>query len=222
MQKVRKNQITWVLGSGMVLCLLLGSSLFALRKTGVLERWIQAATTTNLLDPTKEDKNSAVLPLVSLSSEERAAQLEEIASGAKSVDQYRARYLLASDLILQQKGLAALPWLEGLESDYPVLAPHILFKRSQAYELNGERTEAIKVWEEMLENYADQPTTAEALYGLGKTNPEYWERAIADYPNHPRTQEIVRSRLDKNPKQLDLLLFMVKNAPEANGVGSMR
>ncbi|NEQ69183.1 MAG: transglycosylase SLT domain-containing protein [Symploca sp. SIO2D2] len=222
MQKVRKNQITWVLGSGLVLCLLLGSSLFALRKTGVLEKWIQAATTTNLLDPTKEDKNSAVLPLVLLSSEERAAQLEEIASGDKSLDQYRARYLLASDLILQQQGLAALPWLEGLESDYPVLAPQILFKRSQAYELNGERTEAIKVWEEMLENYPDHPTTAEALYGLGKTNPEYWERAIAEYPNHPRTQEIVRSRLDKNPKQLDLLLFMVKNAPEANGVGSMR
>ncbi|NEP57540.1 MAG: transglycosylase SLT domain-containing protein [Symploca sp. SIO2G7] len=222
MQKVRKKQITWVLGSGMVLCLLLGSSLFALRTTGVLERWIQAATTTNLLDPTKEDNNSAVLPLVSLSSEERAAQLEEIASGNQSFDQYRARYLLASDLIQQQQGAAALTWLEGLESDYPVLAAHILFKRSQAYELNGERTEAIKVWEEMLENYSEQPTTAEALYGLGKTNPEYWEQAIADYPHHPRTQEIVRSQLDENPNQFNLLLFMVKHAPEANGVGSMR
>jgi len=222
MQKVRKNQITWVLGIGMLLCVLMGSSLFALRKTGVLERWIQAATTTNLLDPTKEDDKSAVLPLVPLSSEERAAQLEEIASGGKSFDQYRARYLLASDSILKQQGETALKWLEGLEYDYPVLAAHILFKRSQAYELNGERTEAIKVWEEMLENYSDQPTAAEALYGLGKTNPEYWEQAIANYPHHPRTQQMVRSRLDENPNQLDLLLFMVKNAPEANGIGAMR
>ncbi|NET54706.1 MAG: transglycosylase SLT domain-containing protein [Symploca sp. SIO2E6] len=222
MQKVRKNQITWVLGIGILLCVVLGSSLFALRRTGILERWIQAATTTNLLDPTKEDNNSAVLPLVALSSEERALQLEEIASGDKSFDQYRARYLLASDAIQQQQGETALMWLEGLELDYPVLASHILFKRSQAYELLGERTEAIQVWEEMLENYGDQPTTAEALYGLGKTNPEYWEQAMANYPHHPRTQEIVRSQLDENPNQLDLLLFMVKNAPEANGLDAMR
>ncbi|NEP10580.1 MAG: transglycosylase SLT domain-containing protein [Symploca sp. SIO2C1] len=222
MQKVRKNQITLVLGIGIVLCVLLGSSLFALRKTGVLEKWIKATQTTNLLDPTKEDEKSAVLPLVPLSFEERASQLEEIASGGKSFDQYRARYLLASDSIQQQQGEPALTWLEGLESDYRVLAAHILFKRSQAYELIGERTEAIKVWEEMLEKYSDQPTAAEALYGLGKTNPEYWEQAIAKFPHHPRTQEMVRSRLDENPNQPNLLLFMVKNAPEVNGVGSMR
>ena len=222
MQKVRKKQITSVIVTGIVLCVLLASSLFALRKTGVLEKWIRATQTTNLLDPTKEDEKSAVLPLVPLSAQQRAAQLEAIASGDKSFDQYRARYLLASDAIQQQQGEPALKWLEGLESDYPVLAAHILFKRSQAHELLGQRTEAIAVWEEMLEKYPEEEGVVEALYGLGKTNPEYWEQAIANFPHHPRTQEIVRSRLDQNPNQPNLLLFMVKNAPEANGVGSMR
>ena len=222
MQKVRKKQITSVIVTGIVLCVLLASSLFALRKTGVLEKWIRATQTTNLLDSSKEDEKSAVLPLVPLSAKQRATQLETIASGDKSFDQYRARYLLASDAIQQQQGEPALKWLEGLESDYPVLAAHILFKRSQAHELLGQRTEAITVWEEMLEKYPEEPTVVEALCGLGKTNPEYWEQAIANFPHHPRTQEIVRSRLDQNPNQPNLLLFMVKNAPEANGVGSMR
>jgi soluble lytic murein transglycosylase len=222
MLKGRINKIPVAVGAGLLLCGLVGSSFLALRMTGLLERWTGSEQTFNPLSLIKKEEKSAVLPLVSLPPQARASKLEEIASGSKSLDQRRARYLLASDLIQLRQGEKALKWLEGLESEYPLLASHIALKRAQAYEMKGDKAKAQASWKDILKNYSDQPVAAEALYVLGKSNPEYWNQAIAKFPAHPSTQEIIRQRLSKNPNQPSLLLLLAKHNPEAKGMGAIR
>ncbi|NJO41422.1 MAG: transglycosylase SLT domain-containing protein [Cyanobacteria bacterium CRU_2_1] len=154
---------------------------------------------------------STVLALVTLPPAERAARLEEIANGAPSIDRHRAHYLLAVDLIEQNHGGMALPWLEGLENDYPVLAPQILAKRAQAYASTGNMAQAEATWKALLQQYPNDPASAEALFNLGKTNPHYWDQAIAQFPAHPRTVEMALTRLQQNPKQPQLMLILAKH-----------
>ncbi|MBF2002774.1 MAG: hypothetical protein IGS38_18870 [Synechococcales cyanobacterium M58_A2018_015] len=84
-------------------------------------------------------QTSEVLTLVNRPAVERAERLQEIAKQGSRLERLQARYLLATDLIQQDRGGQALPWLQGLESDYPVLATHILAKRAQAYAATGNR-----------------------------------------------------------------------------------
>lgn len=221
MLKGRINKIPMTVGVGLLLFGLLGSSLLALRMTGILERWMDSKA-TNPLSLSQADTKSNVLPLASLPPQARVTQLETLASESKSLDQYRARYLLAADLIQLRQGEKALQWLEGLETDYPVLASHIVLKRAQAYEVMGDKAKAKETWTALLQNHADQPVAAEALYVLGKSNPDYWNQAIAQFPGHPRTQDIIRQKLSKNPKQPALLLVLAKANPEAKGMGAIR
>lgn len=220
--KEPKNKIPVALGSGLLLCTLLGSSLVFLSMTGLLPRWISNNPIQNPLGLTQEDEKSAVLRLVSLPPQARTLQLETIASGAKSIDQYRARYLLASDLIQQNLGEKALKWLAGLESDYPVLAAYVALKRAQAYQVMGDQAKAQDAWAFILKNYSNHPVAAEAFYVLGKSNSDYKNQAIAKFPAHPRTQEMIRAALSKNPNQLALLLLLAKQNPAAKETGAIR
>ncbi len=222
MLKERINKMPVAVGAGLLLCALLGSSLVAIKMTGLLERWTSSEPTQNPFSLTQKKEKSAVLPLVSLPPQARASKLEAIASGFKSNDQRRARYLLASDLIQQKQGEKALKLLEGLDSEYSLLAPHIALQRARAYEVMGDKAKAQEAWKAILTNYSDQPVAAEALYVLGKSNPEYWNQAIAKFPAHPRTHEIARQQLSKNPNQPALLLLLAKNNPEAKGMGGVR
>jgi len=219
MLKVQKYKVPVAVGAGLLLITLCGSSWFVLRQTGVLEN-LGADSPNGELSLTQKDAQSLVLPLVALSPQARAQQLMDIASGRQSLDQYRARYLLASDLIAQQQPEAALQWLEGLEEKYPQLASHIALKRAQAYTAMGDTDNAQQVWQRILETYPNDPVAAHALYALGESNPDYWQQAIAQFPTHPRTLEIARQKLQENPKQLDLLLLLAKAAPDdpKNGV----
>jgi len=222
MLKGRTIKIPVAVWVGLLLCALLGSSLVTMKMLGLLDGWTGSEKTQKLLSPTKEDEKSAVLPLVSLSPQARASQLEAIASQGKSLDQYRARYLLASDLIQLQQAEKAIKWLEGLDSDYPAMASHIALARAQAYELMGDKAKAQDAWNNILKTYSNEPVAANALYILGKSNPEYWNQAIAKFPSHPLTQEIIRQRLAKNAKQPSLLLLLAKHNPLAKGMGAVR
>ncbi|MBE9142612.1 transglycosylase SLT domain-containing protein [Planktothrix mougeotii] len=154
---------------------------------------------------------SEVLKLALLPVSQRQPELEAIAKTKNdSLETSRARYLLASDS-LKENPETALKLLEGLEKDYPLLAGQILVKRAQAYEQMGEPEKAEKTWQELLANYGDQPVVVEALFALGKTNPQYWDQAIAKFPSHPRTLEIAQSRLKQNPNQPDLLLLIAQH-----------
>lgn len=160
-----------------------------------------------------KDKPSAVMNLVFLPGEEQETQLRAIAdSNQASLDRSRARYLLASILLKKFEGGPALRLLQGLDRQYPALAPQILLKQGRAYELSNEPQKAQEMWRKIIERYPDSPVAADALYNLGKTNPEYWEQAITQFPRHPRTHDIILERLKDNPNQPQLLLNLLKNS----------
>ncbi len=166
-------------------------------------------------------ENSEVLNLVSLPTSERAARLEAIAQGKNSQEQNRARYLLATDLLQQKQATKALIWLEGLEKNYAVLAPYVLLKRSQGYELNGDKAKYQEVLRELVKNYPNSPVAAEAMYILGSTERQFWDQAIAQFPSHPRTLEIIRQQLTQNPNQPKLMWLLVKYAPDSPNITSV-
>ena len=170
---------------------------------------------------TPNTPKSIVFPLVALSPAQRLAQLETIVNGEKSLDRHRARYLLASDLIQAKEGEKALSYLEGLDRDYQILAPKILAKRAEAYEISGNKAKATAKWQELLQRYPENPVAAEALFALGQTDPKMWEQAIATFPSHPLTIEIAWNRLQKNPNQLSLLLLILKNDPHSKSINTV-
>ena len=155
--------------------------------------------------------NSSVAPLVGRPASERADPLKQIITSGNSTDRHRARYLLAADLIADDHGGQALPLLENLETDYPVLAPQILAKRAQAQTATGNDGEAEKTWQKLLKRYPKSPVAAEALYALGKQDAKFWDQALAEFPAHPRALDIAQTRLEKTPKQLDLLLLLARH-----------
>ena len=91
----------------------------------------------------------------------------------------RAILTSAVDLIEQNQGKQALQKLQSLEDKYSVLAPYILLKRGQAYDLESNRVKARSTWLKIIEQYPDSPAVAEALYFLGQENYDYWDQAIA-------------------------------------------
>jgi soluble lytic murein transglycosylase len=134
----------------------------------------------------------------------------------------RHDFLIASDLLDRHQGQAALAELEGLEQEYPLLAAHILLAKGRAYQLEQDDRAATETWQQLVANYPTSAVTGEALYLLGKSQPEYWQQAIAQFPSHPRTQEIIRQQLGQNPNQPKLMAILVKYTPDAPGVDQMR
>ncbi|MFE4104718.1 transglycosylase SLT domain-containing protein [Almyronema epifaneia S1] len=149
-----------------------------------------------LAERTSPESNSQVLKLVSQPAATRATQLMAIAqSDSSSLEQARARYLLATDLINQGRGGTAIELLTGLADEYPTLAPYVWVKQGQAQAAAGQTAAAEQTWQQAVERYGDQPAIAEALFQLGKTEARYWDQALAKFPAHPRSVEIARQRL---------------------------
>ena len=201
----------------------------ALHKTPLVEKlnqlfdkWSVSAEQpkTQLMLTSWTQTSSPVLQLVRQSPASRRSKLEAIAAHSEqSLDRSRARYLLGSDLLEQQQGEKALAFLEKLEHDYPILASHIVLKRARAYETIGDRAKAESTWKSLLRRHAKDPVAAEALFHLGKTNPNYWETAIEKFPAHPRAVEIAQlqlrdlsaDRYRERPDKLPLLLLLAKH-----------
>jgi len=175
-----------------------------------------------LMDGVDEpEQASVVLPWVGVAPAERAEALMAIATERPSRDQFRARYLLATDQIQQGKGGQALSLLEGLETEYPLLAAAVLARRAQAQLASGDPAGATATWQTMVEQYPDSPMTVEALEALGKGDRSYWDRAIAQFPAHPRTLQIALNLLAENPNQPSLLLLLARygvDLPDITGV----
>lgn len=170
-----------------------------------------------------------VKSLVSLSAVERATKLDAIATSKSAPtnpqqqvsSQSRARYLLATDLIQQGNPAKALNLLDKLEPEYPLLASHIALKRAEAYQLSGDRDKAETAWQSLLKNYPNDPVAVEALYVLGKSQPEYWQQAITQFPAHPRSVEIALAKLKENPNQPQLMLIVAKHGHYVNNYGTI-
>ena len=158
---------------------------------------------------------SPLVTLRSLSHSARESQLERLASSkqtshARLGDRYRARYLLACDLIGQQQGELALTYLQGLSEDYPLLRPQINFKTALAYQQSGREKTARETLEDLIETYPNHPLTANALLLLDDDQSQHEARLIREFPYHPLTQKLARQRLQQNPDQFDLLLLLAK------------
>ena len=209
-----KKKHVWFAGAGVAL-LTLGATVSALTLSGnlihmpIVGQWF-VPSRGNAASDLSQNQNSSVLALALLSPADRAAQLEKFAHGASS-DRDRARYLLATDLIQQDHGGKALPLLEGLESSYPAIAPYVLAKRAQAYTSTGNNAKAAETWKALIQQFPKDPATAEALYALGKTNPQYWDQALQQFPSHPRSIEIALARLEKKADQPQLLLHIARS-----------
>lgn len=210
MQQQRKKQIHRFIKFGLVTVLIGGVS------AGALNRWQRPEDRTQPTFELPRPENVQVRQINALKSlppTQRTEKLQAIAQQKPkaSVDQNRARYLLASDLLQQKQPQKALEQLNGLETDYPTLAPYVLRQRAQAYTQKGDQAQAQTTWQTLLKQHPQAPVAAEALYALGQQQPQYWDQAIAQFPAHPRTIEIAQQRLKQNPKQPKLLLLLAKH-----------
>ena len=193
-----KKKHVWFAGAGAAVTL--GATVSALTLSGnlmhlpIVGSWLTPRSSISS-DPSQA-QNSSVLSLAMLPPANRDAKLEKLVNGDSS-DRDRARYLLATDLIQQDHGGKALPLLDGLDSSYPAIAPYVLAKRAQAYTATGNNAKAAETWKALIQQFPKDPATAEALYALGKTNPQYWDQALQQFPSHPRSIEIALARLEK-------------------------
>ena len=165
-------------------------------------------------DLSPQPGNSALIGWRSLSDSARQSQLKQLAeegtaglSPEERQDVYRARYLLAVELIEQQQGQQALTYLQRLADDYPLLRPQILFQTALAHQQNGQQPTARKIFKELIEAYPQHPLTANALVILEENKELLESRLIAEFPYHPLTQKMVRQRLRQEEDRLALLLL---------------
>lgn len=218
MLKPPKKGLILAVGAGLAALTLGAAASTMTTMDGFPFAWMVRSEPVIELEPSEE---SAVLPLVGLSPAERAAQLEAIAQGRSSADQARARYLLATDLIQQNRGGAALTWLEGLDTAYPTLAAYVLAKRAQALTASSQPEQAQATWQELLQRFPEEPVAAEALFALGQTDRAYWQQAIAQFPAHPRSVEIAQTLLRETPNQPQLLLLLARHAVYLPGIAGV-
>jgi soluble lytic murein transglycosylase len=157
-------------------------------------------------------KSSALIPLLSQSPQSRAAMLTEIAEQTKSGDRYRASYLLAIDLLAQQRGAAALEYLVGLEREYPLLAPQILLKTAEAYRQIHQEAKFRQTLRDLILTYPNSPVVVDAWGLLDPDYSDYRDKLIQQFPSHPRTSAIAWQQLEKNPQAFTWLSILAKNS----------
>lgn len=217
LKKLQKKQISLIAGAG-VCAFLVGAMVSAPQIGKNLGRLFNGDNQEAVISEANIAK-SIVLPLVNQPPEKRAARLAEIAKGSSSIEQYRARYLLADDLLTQDKAKEALSLLDGLENDYQALKPYVLLQQARGYSILGENGKASDKRQAVVKQYSKDPVAAKALYLIGVE--EYQDKAIAEFPSHPLTWEIIRGRLRNNPNQPELQLILAKYAFEQPGIVSV-
>ena len=166
----------------------------------------------------RQSEVSSLVELRSLAPATRADRLQSIVSAEASrnlstiqgKDYYRARYLLAVDLIQQGNGKQALPYLRGLEDDYPLLQPQIIFQTARAYRQDGQDSAAQKTLSYLIKTYPQHPLTANALTLIEAEKPLQEAKIISQFPYHPLARKIAGDRLKQNPDNFDLLLLQAK------------
>ncbi len=214
LKKLQKKQISLIAGAG-ICAFLVGAMVSAPQVGKNLGKLFGGNGQSEKISEANIAK-SVVLPLVNQPPEQRAAKLAEIAKGSSSLEQYRARYLLADDLLQKDRAKEALKLLDGLENDYQALKPYVLLQQARGFSILGENGKASDKRQSVVKQYSEQPVAAKALYQIGVE--EYQDRAIANFPSHPLTWEIIRGRLAKNPNQPELQLVLAKYAFEQPGI----
>jgi soluble lytic murein transglycosylase len=150
-----------------------------------------------------------VLNLALRPAAQRQEQLQQFIESRSDLSRNRARYLMALDLINADRGGSAIPLLEGLEQDYPEIAPYILLTLAQAQTAAGQTEAAQQTRQQLLENHGNDPAIASLLYDLGKDNPAYWDQLLQNFPDHPAAVEVAHQRLAEDPYRADALPLLM-------------
>ncbi|ACC83949.1 transglycosylase SLT domain-containing protein [Nostoc punctiforme] len=215
LKKLQKKQISIIAGAALF-AFLAGAMVSAPEIGKTVGQWLKLGK--NQAEQTSDASiaQSAVFPLISQSLPERAAKLATIAGQSRSPDRNRARYLLASDYIERTQAQKALALLQGLDKDYPILAPYILLKQAQAEDMLGEDGKASDLRQSVLKRYPKEAASVKAIYLIAQ--PKQQEIAIAQFPSNPLTWEIIRKRLQENPNQPKLQLILANYAYDQPGI----
>jgi soluble lytic murein transglycosylase len=215
LKKLQKKQISIIAGAALF-AFLAGAMVSAPQIGKTVGQWLKLSKNQTEQTPDGNIAQSVVFPLVSQSLPERAAKLAAIAGQSPSTDRNRARYLLASDYIERTQAQKALALLQGLEKDYPILAPYILLKQAQAQDILGADGKASDLRQSVLKQYPKEAASVKALYLIAQ--PKQQEIAIAQFPSNPLTWEIIRKRLQENPNQPKLQLILATYAYDQPGI----
>ena len=209
-EETRTNKQVWfALSSGLILVAIAGIGIVKFTPQG--QELSQRILDNHLFTHRQEEQPSAILPLISRSPAQRSAQLQAIITAKKnSRDSYRARYLLAVDLLRQNKEQAALEYLQRLDKKYPLLAPHILLKTAQAYRQSNQQVEAQKVAQKLIKQYPDSPLVVNASFLLSPSQADLFSELSSQFPHHPLNQKLARQLLPHQPDNFELLLWLAK------------
>ncbi|MGD1860913.1 MAG: transglycosylase SLT domain-containing protein [Leptolyngbyaceae cyanobacterium] len=211
-----ENWLPW-LGLSGAAALGLGVTFVFVDATGLFSNDSRSRDTlaeADIVNSLNADPDSLVLSLALQSPEARGDSLAAIAAEPVSDEQVRARYLLAQDLIDQGRAGAAVPLLETLPEDFPELAVYSRIQLGKAQKASGDVATAQETWQTVLQDHGDQPATAEALFQLGQSQPQYWQQLLDTFPAHPRSVEIAHKRLVEAPQpenEKALLLVMTRH-----------
>ena len=156
-----------------------------------------------------QDADDPVLALALQPAAQRQAALTAAAAGRPALSQYRARYLLALDLINSDRGGSAIPLLEGLEAEYPPMAPYVALALAQAQRAAGQAEAAAQTQQRLLNEYGEDGAIAPLLYTLGQQDPTYWDRLVQQFPTHPKAVEVAHQRLTADPNRADTLPLLM-------------
>jgi soluble lytic murein transglycosylase len=150
-----------------------------------------------------------VLNLALRPAAQRQEQLQQFIEGRSDISRNRASHLMALDLINAGQGGSAIPLLEGLDQDYPEIAPYSLLAQAQAQAAAGQTEAAQQTRQQLLKNHGNDPATASLLYDLGKDNPAYWDQLLQNFPDHPAAVEVAHQRLTEDPYRADALPLLM-------------
>lgn len=226
LKKLQKKQISLLAGAG--LCAFLAGAMFSAPEIGkTLGKLLRLEPNLSERITEETKAKSIVLPLVTQSVEARTEKLTQIAEGkldganVSSSDRNRARYLLASDLLADEKtqkqnAPQILKLLEGLENEYGLLAPYVLLQQARVHDINGNTGKASDLRQRVIRDYPKHPATAKALYLI--STPEYQQKAIAEFPSHPLTWDIMRKSLAQNSEQPQLKIALARYAANQPGI----
>ena len=150
-----------------------------------------------------------VLNLALRPAEQRQDQLQQFIDGRSELSRNRARYLMAQDFINANQGGSAIPLLQGLDQDYPEMAPYILLALAQAQTAAGQAEAAQQTRQQLLDQYGDDAAIATLLYDLAATDPAYGDQLLQLFPDHPASVELAHQRLSEDPYRVDTLPLLM-------------
>ena len=163
-------------------------------------------------------ENSVINNLSDRSTREKLATLRQIADSrskgstswkkVSNLDRNRARYLLAVESLQQDRPQVALEYLAGLEKKYRVIAPYILLRQAQAYQKLQQKKDAVKIAQNIIDNYPHSSVIPEILNLLERRSDKDIAYLRSNFPYHPQTQTIARQRLRENPQDWQSLLLI--------------